>query len=86
MVTSAQSEITTQACAELAARLGVAAETIEVVSIEDVQWRDSSLGRPQAGMMYAQVITPGYRIVLRVNHRQYVYHADNRRVLFAGEA
>jgi len=86
MVTSAHSDLVAQSRADLAARLGIAPELTETVSVEDVDWRDSSLGVPQAGMMYAQVMTPGYRIVLRANNRQYVYHADNRRVLFAGEA
>lgn len=30
---------------------------------ERVQWSDASLGCPQEGMMYAQVITPGYKLV-----------------------
>ena len=30
-------------------------------------------------MMYAQVITPGYRIVLEVDGKSYEYHADTQR-------
>jgi hypothetical protein len=62
--------------ADLAARLGVAKSQIVVQSTESVQWSDSSLGCPQPGMMYAQVITPGYRIVLDYGGNQYNYHTN----------
>ncbi len=44
---------------DLARRLGLAPEAIRLVSVEAVEWSDASLGCPQPGMMYAQVITPG---------------------------
>ncbi len=61
--------------ADLAERLGVSVDQIALVSFDAVRWRDSSLGCPQPGMMYAQVITPGYLIVLQVEEQQYEYHA-----------
>jgi hypothetical protein len=60
----------------LAKELGVDAAAIRVAQIEEVEWRDSSLGCPQPGMNYLQVITPGYRIVLEAQGRSYEYHAD----------
>ncbi len=44
---------------------GVAAAGLSVTSLEPVEWRDASLGCPRPRTMYAQVITPGYRITLR---------------------
>ena len=61
--------------ADLAGQLGIAAEAITVRSVEAVEWPDASLGCPKPGMMYAQVITPGYRIVLEANGQSYEYHA-----------
>lgn len=55
---------------------GLSADQISVVSIEPTDWSDASLGCPQEGMMYAQVITPGYLIVLDAQGQQYEYHAD----------
>ena len=55
-------------------QLGIAATTITVRSVEAVDWPDASLACPQPGMMYAQVITPGYRIVLEVDGKSYEYH------------
>ena len=67
-----------QAINELAARLGVGWEEIIVFSVEYVEWPDASLGCPQPGMMYAQVITPGYRVTLCVaaGGACYEYHTD----------
>jgi hypothetical protein len=67
------------ASADLAKRLGLAPEAIKLVSAEEVQWSDASLGCPQPGMMYAQVITPGYRVVLEAGGHVYEYHADMGR-------
>jgi len=61
---------------DLAGRLGLAPEAIELVSIEVVEWSDTSLGCPQPGMMYAQVITPGFRVVLETEGEKYAYHTD----------
>ncbi|MDQ3328852.1 MAG: hypothetical protein M3506_10065, partial [Chloroflexota bacterium] len=36
------------------------AEDAVVVSITAQEWPDSALGCPEPGMMYQQVITPGY--------------------------
>jgi hypothetical protein len=64
---------------DLARKLGLASEAIRVVSVEAVEWRDTSLGCPQPGMMYAQVITPGYRVVLQAGGQRYDYHTDTGR-------
>jgi hypothetical protein len=61
---------------DLSARSGIPADGIDVVRVEEMEWPDSSLGCPQPGQMYAQVITPGYRIILRANNAIYQYHAD----------
>jgi len=67
----------TQAAQEdVSRRLGLSPGEISVVSVEAVQWPDASLGCPQPGMMYAQVITPGFRVVLEAEGLTYVYHTD----------
>jgi len=62
--------------ADLAEQLGVEAAEIQVVSVEAVEWPDASLGCPQPGMMYAQVITPGFLVVLEAEGARYEYHTD----------
>jgi hypothetical protein len=62
--------------ADLAQQLKIPVGQIEVARMEAVEWPDASLGCPKAGMMYAQVITPGYQIILSVQGKEYDYHTN----------
>lgn len=42
-----------------------------------VTWPDTSLGCPLPDRTYAQVITPGYRLVLSDGTTDFEYHTDN---------
>jgi hypothetical protein len=75
-----EEQLVAAARSDLAQRLGIAAEGIQVVSVEYIEWEDSSLGCPQPGMMYADVITPGYRIVLSAGGREYDYRTSLRDI------
>jgi hypothetical protein len=66
---------------DLAERLEVDREAIEVISVEAVEWADASLGCPQPGQMYAQVVTPGFRVVLEARGETYVYHTDREQTV-----
>lgn len=70
---------------DLAGRLGMASADVQLVSVEAVEWSDTSLGCPQPGMMYAQVITPGYRVVLEAGGQTYTYHTDEGRFVVSCE-
>lgn len=59
----------------------VPADQIEVVSAESVQFRDSSLDCPKKGMMYLQVITPGHKVILRLEGKTYDYRITGTRVI-----
>ena len=61
---------------DLGQRLDLAPETIRLLSLEKVEWPDASLGCPKPGMMYAQVITPGFKVVLEAQGQTYEYHTD----------
>jgi hypothetical protein len=65
-----------QARQALAERLDVPVEDVTVESSEEVTWPDASLGCPNPDMMYAQVLTPGFRIVLVAGGESYTYHGD----------
>ncbi|MBN1249846.1 MAG: hypothetical protein JXC32_19445 [Anaerolineae bacterium] len=62
--------------ARLAQHLGVPESDITAVSAEFVNWPDACLGVHEAGQMCAQVITPGYQIVLEAGGQQYEVHTD----------
>lgn len=59
-----------------AADLRIPAAEIQVTAVEAVDWNDSSLGCPRSGMMYAQVITPGYRVTVLAGGKTYQVHMD----------
>ncbi|MEJ2516094.1 MAG: hypothetical protein P8080_12700 [Gammaproteobacteria bacterium] len=59
--------------ADLARRLDVQPENIEVLEAREVAWPDTSLGCPEPGRMYAQVVTPGVLVVLQFENRRYAY-------------
>ena len=67
---------------DLTQRANVPDSAITVKSAEPVEWPDTSLGCPIEGMMYAQVITPGYLIVLEANGQAYEYHASRTNVVY----
>ena len=72
--------------ADLAMRLDVKPDEIAVVKVEPVTWSDASLDCPQPGMMYAQVLTPGYRIVLKAGKEVYDYRtAREQYVILCGD-
>jgi hypothetical protein len=61
---------------DLVKKTGVRAERVCLLRVETVEWSDASLGCPREGMVYAQVITPGFLVVLGANGREYTYHTD----------
>ena len=71
-----------QAIADLAERLAVGPDEIAVQSVEATEFPDASLGVPEQGKVYAQVITPGYVIRLVVDDAVYEYHGSGDRVMF----
>ncbi len=62
--------------ADAASRLGVSPDQVIIVAIEPVDWPDTSLGCPKEGEFYAQVITPGYRVIVATSDRRLEYHTD----------
>jgi len=62
---------------DLATRLSVANEGIEVVTARRVTWGDGSIGCPEPGMMYTQALVPGFYIHLRHDGKDAYYHVGS---------
>ena len=60
---------------DLAQRLAIDVENINVLEARDVTWPDASLGCPQLDMVYAQVQIEGLLIRLGVGKEMYFYHS-----------
>ena len=61
---------------ELSRQVNAPVDSIAGVSQDETTWNDSCLGCPQTGESCSQVLTPGYRVVLRVSDATYEYHTD----------
>jgi hypothetical protein len=66
------------ATTDAASHLGVSRDTLRVEQVQPREWPDSSLGCPQPGQLYSQVVTPGYLIVISSGTHQLEYHTDER--------
>jgi hypothetical protein len=75
-VESPDAEAAGAAMLDLAERTGVNIAEIQVVSIQQTEWTDACLELGQPNEACAQMMVPGYRIVLEVEGQQYVYHTD----------
>lgn len=71
-----QDDIIRLAISDLAARLSIDPELVHIISAESTLWPDSSLGCPQPGEAYAQVLTEGVLIQLEADDQIYEYHTD----------
>ena len=74
-------EVAVLARKTLAQKLGLAEDRVLVEETAAVEWPDASLGCPQKGMVYAQVVTPGHRVRLRVGDRTYDVHVGHGRAV-----
>jgi len=72
-----------RAAVNLAGELELDVENVEVLSVEAVEWSDSSLGCPKPGQNYMSVITPGFRVILMANGQQYEYHTNQDGTMLA---
>jgi hypothetical protein len=66
---------------DLAKRLNVQVREIRPAGAQRMTWGDASLGCPEAGFHYAQVVTEGWVLTLRHGGRDYTYHADTHHAI-----
>jgi hypothetical protein len=65
-----------RARATLAVESGAAESDITVERVTGEVFPDTSLGVPDPTRSYAQVLTPGFRVILRLGGSLYEYHTD----------
>ena len=66
---------------DLLSRVELSAGKVKIKAAEAVEWGDTSLGNPEPGMVYAQVVTPGLILVLEdgTSGSTYTYHTGGGR-------
>lgn len=80
-------KVAERALATVAEKRGIEQSELEVTSFSKEMWPDSALGCRQAGQMYMQVITPGYKFVIEGGGQSFNVHTDasGNRVILCGE-
>lgn len=71
---SSAAEAAEYAVRDLASKLGIRESNITMAESAEMTWPDSSMGMPEPGEMYAQMLTEGFRVVLRAAGKKYEYH------------
>ncbi len=72
-------DLTQQAREDLAKRLNMNVNQIDLLKIVPAKWPYDSLGCPQADTNNADV--PGYQILLTANDQEYAYHTDGKELI-----
>ncbi len=65
----------------LAQQLSIPSSQINLIEATEVIWPNASLGCAQEGMVYADVLTPGYLILLGYNGNTFEYHAGKDSIV-----
>ena len=74
------------AIADLSQRIGSEVDTIKVLTAQKVTWPDASLGCPEPGFSYAQVLTPGILLVLSYQEKKFDYRITDFHGLLCEQA
>src|SRR6188508_1760077 len=64
--------------ADAARRFQVAETAVVLANAEQVTWGDGSLGCPQPGRSYTQMLVEGYRVTATTAAGRLLYHTDTR--------
>ncbi len=77
LIGNPQAKIMIQLAKEsLARKFKISGDQIHLASIQAITWPDSSLGCPQTGFVYEQVLTPGFQMLFEAGGQSYSYHTD----------
>lgn len=52
-----------------------------LVDVRPAEWTDASLNCPLPDAVYAELVTPGYRIVVRAGQQEFLFHTDVDRLV-----
>ena len=61
--------------------LSLPVRRVELAEVKSYTWTDISLGCPKPNESYAKQNVDGYRIVLKANDQQFIFHTDFDRVV-----
>lgn len=71
-------EVRRAVVADAAKRFKVAESAVVLTRAEQVTWPDGSLGCPEPGRMYTQMLVEGFRVSAKTTEGELLYHTDSR--------
>ena len=71
-------EVRRAVVADAAKRFNVAESAVVLTRAEQVTWPDGSLGCPEPGRMYTQMLVDGFRVSAKTTEGELLYHTDSR--------
>jgi hypothetical protein len=76
LVTKDKAPFAIAAKAALSQKLAIPQEQVSFVSADGIEWTDSCLGLGGPAESCLQAVTPGYKVILAVEGKQYEIHTD----------
>lgn len=64
--------------ADAAKRFKVAESAVVLTRAEQLDWPDASLGCPEPGKVYTQMLVLGFRVVAKTTEGEMLYHTDTQ--------
>jgi hypothetical protein len=71
-------EVRRAVVADAAKRFKVTEDAVVLTRAEQLTWSDGSLGCPEPGRMYTQMLVAGFRVVAKTSAGELTYHTDSR--------
>jgi hypothetical protein len=81
-VNPTSSSLAEQAIALVSQTTGIPSEELAVVSTQTLEWPDSSVGCPEPGGNYLQVLTEGVKVVVEGHGKSFAVHGTSANNLF----
>jgi hypothetical protein len=77
-ITAIPREVRHAVVIDAAKRFNVAENAVVLTRAEQITWPDGSLGCPQPGRMYTQMLVQGFRVAAKTAVGELTYHTDGR--------
>jgi hypothetical protein len=71
-------EVRRAVVADAARRFRVPESAVVLTRAERLTWNDGSLGCPEPGRVYTQMLVPGFRVIAKTTEGELTYHTDSR--------
>lgn len=69
------------AVSQAAMDFGVSRAEVELTNYSEQLWPSTALGCPEPGKSYAQIVVPGFQVVVSIDQTIAIYHTGDGRAI-----